>query len=78
MTKLDKLIKKIFECRNISYSQAETLLLSLGFQLDVTGSHHIFRKKGCLKHVSLKRTGQLLTYQLKDIQEILIDHGYSK
>ena len=41
MSKLEKLIEKILGDRDISYDEAETLLLKLGFQLEVRSSHHI-------------------------------------
>lgn len=45
MSSYDKLIAKILAGRNISYKDAEKILISLDFELSVTGSHHIFRKK---------------------------------
>lgn len=76
MSKLEKLIQRIIEERAISYEEAETLLLKFGFKVDIRGSHHIFRKKGYLRNISLKRRSQLLLYQLKSLKEIIKDHGY--
>ena len=76
MSKLEKLIEKIFQGRDVSYEEAENLLLKLGFDIDIRGSHHIFRKKGYAKNISLKRRSQLHPYQLKELKEVLLDHGY--
>lgn len=76
MSKLEKLIQKILNGQSISYDEAEKLLIRLGFDLNIRGSHHIFRKKGYEKNVSLKRRSELLPYQIGDLQEVLKDHGY--
>lgn len=78
MSSEEKLINKVLMGRNISYKDAEKILLKLGFELRVTASHHIFRKKGYEVNVSLKRRSELLSYQVKIIQEVLEDHGYTK
>lgn len=78
MSSEEKLIRKILEGRNVSYKDAEKILLKLGFELKVTASHHIFRKKGYSVNVSLKRRSELLSYQIKIMQEVLEDHGYKK
>jgi hypothetical protein len=74
VSKFDKLIQKIFARQQISYKDAEKILFELGYELKISGSHHVFRKAG-YKHVSIKRRSQLLPYQLTDLQEILRDHG---
>ncbi len=76
MSKYEKLIKKVLDGQNISYKQAETLLLRLGFEVEICGSHHVFRKTGYPRNVSIKRRPQLLPYQLRDLKEVLVDHGY--
>jgi predicted RNA binding protein YcfA (HicA-like mRNA interferase family) len=74
MSKLEKLIEKVFAGRNVSYNEAEIMLLRLGFEVEVKGSHHIFRKKGYIKTISIKRRVELLPYQLRDLKEVLRDH----
>jgi predicted RNA binding protein YcfA (HicA-like mRNA interferase family) len=76
MTKRQKLIHKIFEDRDVSYTDAEKILFWLGFNIDITGSHHIFRKDGYQKNISIKRRSQLKPYQVEMLKEILKDHGY--
>lgn len=74
----EKIIKKILDGRKVSYKDAEKILLYLGFELKIKSSHHIFRKKGCIYNVSLKKRTELLGYQIKMLQEVLEDHGYTK
>lgn len=76
MSKIEKLVKKILSGQSVSYDEVEKLLLRLGFDLNVRGSHHVFRKNGYGKNISLKRRSELLAYQLEDLKEVLKDHGY--
>jgi predicted RNA binding protein YcfA (HicA-like mRNA interferase family) len=76
MTKLQKLIDKILEGRDVSYEEAEKILLQLGFKVRVKGSHHVFFKDSYAKNVSIKRRVQLLAYQMRELKEVLRDHGY--
>jgi predicted RNA binding protein YcfA (HicA-like mRNA interferase family) len=76
MSKLQKLMQKILDGKDVSYREAEGLLLKMGFRLEIRGSHHIFRKAGYLRNISIKRRPQLLPYQIADLKEVLRDHGY--
>ncbi len=78
MSKIDKLIKRIFGGQTVSYDEAEKLLFSLGFVMKSEGSHHVFRRKGYGKNISIKKRPELFPYQLKDLKEVLKDHGYPK
>lgn len=78
MSKYDKLTSAILAGKKIAYHDAEKILLKLGFELLVTGSHHIFRKDGYQRSISLKKRTELLNYQVKIIQEVLKDHDYVK
>jgi predicted RNA binding protein YcfA (HicA-like mRNA interferase family) len=76
MVEIEKIILKILQNRSISYSEAERVLKNLGFEVIVCGSHHVFRRKGHVKNVSIKKRAELLPYQIRDIKEVLRDHGY--
>lgn len=76
MGKFEKLIEKILNGKNVSYQEAENLLLNLGFQLKIRGSHHNFRKSGYQRTISIKKRPQLFDYQIDDLKEVLKDHGY--
>jgi len=76
MSKIEKLIKNILRGKQISYKEAEKILIALGFNVKITGSHHIFRKLGSPHNISLKKRPQLLPYQVKMLREVLINYGY--
>ncbi len=76
MSKYEKLIQKILNGKNISYQDAENLLIHLGFQLKIRSSHHNFRKSQYPRTISIKKRTQLLDYQVDDLKEVLKDHGY--
>ena len=78
MSKIEKLVKKVLFGKAVSYDDAEKLLYSLGFIMKSEGSHHVFRRKGYSKNISIKKRPQLLPYQLKNLKEVLKDHGYAK
>jgi len=76
MGKLEKLIQKILDKKQVSYDEAERVLFSIGFKVKITGSHCVFRKKGYSHNISLKKRRYLLAYQMKMLRKVLIDHGY--
>ncbi len=76
MSKFEKLIQKILNGKNVSHDEVENVLLHLGFQLKIRGSHHNFRKPQYHRTLSIKRRSQLLPYQIEDLKEVLQDHGY--
>ncbi len=78
MSKIEKLVERILSGQAVSYDDAQKLLFSLGFIMKSEGSHHVFRRKGYSKNISIKKRSQLLPYQLKDLKEVLKDHGYPK
>ena len=42
---------------NIQFNRLRQLLLNLGFEERVRGSHHIFRKEGVEERINLQRDG---------------------
>ncbi len=79
MSSRDKLIQRILsDTKNVSFDEAESLLFWLGFKVRVSGSHYVFRKVGIACTVSIKKRPQLLSYQINDLREVLIKHGYKK
>ena len=77
MSTLEKLIQKIFLHQQLSYGEAKKILFWLGYELKISGSHHVFRKAGH-RLVVLKLRAQLLSYQINDLREALKDHGYKE
>ncbi|MCL5436797.1 MAG: type II toxin-antitoxin system HicA family toxin [Candidatus Dependentiae bacterium] len=79
MSSRGKLIKRILSGdKNVSFKEAESLLLWLAFEVKVSGSHQVFRKVGVACTVSLKKRPLLLAYQVGDVREVLIKYGYEK
>lgn len=75
MSKFEKLKSKIRTGQTLSYEEAESFLLKLGFNVRSPGSSHfIFWKKGYEKNISLKKRSQLLPYQMRLLEEVLKDH----
>lgn len=72
MSKFDKIKLKIKNGQNISYEEAESFLLKLGFKMRSPGSSHfIFWKEGYDKNLSLKKRPQLLPYQIRMLEEVV-------
>ena len=67
MSKFEKLIAKILNGKNVSYDEAENVLLSLGFKLNIRSSHHSFRKPEYPRTISIKKRSQLLAYQVETV-----------
>lgn len=78
MSKLEKLIEKILNGKNVTYDDAENVLGYLGFTLKIRASHHIFRKPQYYRVITIKKRSQLLRYQIDELQEVLKDHGHKK
>lgn len=72
MSKFEKIKLKIKNGQSISYEEAESFLLKLGFKMRSPGSSHfIFWKEGYEKNISLKKRSQLLPYQIRMLEEIV-------
>lgn len=72
MSKFEKIKLKIKNDQSISYEEAESFLLKLGFKVRSTGSSHfIFWKEGYEKNISLKKRSKLLHYQIRMLEEVV-------
>ncbi|MBT5856049.1 type II toxin-antitoxin system HicA family toxin [bacterium] len=76
MSQRDKIIKKIIEGRQVSYSEVESLLFYLDFKVKARGSHHVFSKVGYEGHISIKKRSQLKKYQLEMVKDLLLNQGH--
>ncbi|TAE59086.1 MAG: type II toxin-antitoxin system HicA family toxin [Nostocales cyanobacterium] len=69
MSQQDKLLAKILlgaSDTNISFDQLCKLLIKLGFDERIRGSHHIFTKEGVEEILNLQpKQGKAKTYQVK-------------
>ncbi len=61
---------------NIKFSELENLLLSLGFQEKIRGSHHIFYKDKIDEIINLQplQDGKAKRYQIKQVRGIIIKY----
>jgi hypothetical protein len=74
----DKLLAKILSGAsdtNISFEQLCQLLIKLGFDERIRGSHHIFTKEGVEEILNLQpKQGKAKTYQIKQVREVLLKY----
>ena len=77
MTKREKLLAKILSGRadaNIPFDPTEALLESLGFELRIRGSHHVFRKGDYFVDLQPTSGRKLKPYQAKQLREVLLQY----
>ena len=61
--------------RNIAFDELRTLLLWLGFEERIRGSHHIYRKPGIRDMINLQKQGsQAKPYQVKQVRAVLLEY----
>ncbi len=79
MSTREKLIQKILaDSKNITFDETRSLLIWLGFEERVRGSHHGFQKDSMGLNITLKKRPQLLAYQVQEVREVLKKHGYKE
>ena len=75
-------IQKIVSGRsdaNIKFSEVKNLLIHLGFEMRIRGSHYIFRKEGIKERVNIQKDGnKAKPYQIRQIRAILIDYNLTE
>ncbi len=60
---------------NISFDDLCQLLIWLGFEERVRGSHHIFRKQGVEEKINLQRDdGKAKVYQVRQVRAIIVKY----
>jgi len=78
VSKHDKLLLQILQGRsdtNIPFEDLRRLLLHLGFEERIRGSHHIFRKSGIEEKINLQRDdGKAKVYQVRQVRNILLKY----
>ena len=59
----------------IRFDDLRQLLLNLGFDMRVRGSHHIFRKAGVEEKINLQREGsEAKPYQVRQVRNVLLKY----
>jgi HicA-like toxin of HicAB toxin-antitoxin system len=75
MSKHEKLLERLRDPqRDASWDFAELchLLVRLGFEMRVSGSHHFFRRPGIAEAINLQpRDGKAKSYQVRQARKVL-------
>ena len=78
MSKFEKLMQKLlsgFSDRNMDFDELKSILLKLGFEERVKGSHHIYFKEGIEEIINLQPSnGKAKPYQVKQVRELIIKY----
>lgn len=78
MGKYDKLIDKILRGTsdaNIPFDDLRCLLIRLGFDERIRGSHHVYRKEGIEEKLNLQQDdGKAKPYQVRQVRFIIIKY----
>ncbi|MCK4629536.1 MAG: hypothetical protein KAT56_11065 [Sedimentisphaerales bacterium] len=80
MGRHEKIISKILKGKsdkNISFLSLRQLLLHLGFEERIKGSHHIFRKAGVEEKINLQQEkNKAKSYQVRQIRELVLKYKF--
>jgi hypothetical protein len=78
MSKYDKLIFQILRGTsdaNIAFNDLRQLLISLGFEERIRGSHHMFRRAGIIEKINLQREGnKAKVYQVRQVRTVILKY----
>lgn len=75
MTRRERLLERILAGRSdaaVRFDELRRLLLALGFEERIRGSHHLFVKSGIVERINLQRDGSYVKpYQLRQVRAII-------
>lgn len=78
MSKIQKLLLKILRGTsdsNIEFEELRTLLLFLGFDERIKGSHHIFTKDNVIEIINIQPLGnKAKNYQVKQVRNLVLKY----
>ncbi|BCL36072.1 type II toxin-antitoxin system HicA family toxin [Nostoc sp. MS1] len=78
MSQTDKLLSKILSGtsdKNITFEHLCQLLIKLGFDERIRGSHHIYTKEGIEEILNLQpKQGKAKAYQVKQVREVILKY----
>lgn len=78
MTRSDKLLERVLRGTsdaNIPFEGLRQLLVQLGFEERIRGSHHIFTKSGVEEILNLQPKGShAKSYQVKQVRQVILQH----
>jgi predicted RNA binding protein YcfA (HicA-like mRNA interferase family) len=65
----------IYLVSNIAFDDIRGLLIFLGFDERIRGSHHLYRKQGINEKINIQRAGNKeKPYQVKQIREVILKY----
>lgn len=71
---MDKILRGTSDA-NIAFDDIRGLLLQLGFEERIRGSHHLYRKEGVEDKINIQRAGnKARRYQVKQVREVILKH----
>lgn len=74
----DKVLQRVLSGTsdaNIRFEDLCQLLMKLGFEMRVRGSHHIFRKSGVEEKINLQREGSdAKPYQVRQVRTVILKY----
>ena len=74
----ERLLNQILAGRgdaNVAFDDLRNLLLQLGFELRIRGSHHLFRKAGVVEKINLQRDGnKAKPYQVRQVRNVIVKY----
>lgn len=76
MGKQEKLLLQVIQGksdRNTGFEELRKILLHVGFEERIRGSHHMFRKTGVEEMINLQKDGnKAKPYQVKQVRAVLL------
>lgn len=78
MGKPDKILQQVLlgnADNNVEFIDLRSMLLWLGFEERIRGSHHIYVKTGVVPQINIQRRGHLVPdYQVRKIRKIIWEY----
>jgi hypothetical protein len=78
MSKYDKLLFQILRGKsdaNVPFNDLRQLLMELGFEERIRGSHHMFRRAGIVEKINLQREGnKAKVYQVRQVRAVILKY----
>lgn len=60
---------------DIGFDELRTLLLWLGFEQRIRGSHHLFTRSDIVEKINLQRdNGKAKPYQVRQVRNVIIEY----
>lgn len=78
MSKLEKILYQVLQGtsdKNIPFKDLKSLMVALGFEERIKGSHHIFSKEGIPEILNLQpKASKSKPYQVKQVREVILKY----